>query len=143
MKTIVMFILGMLASVGAYAATVPLVVDQGTARQLTGGVWCGGIHVYEYAQGFDASGNPTALVYGSTRCGGSGRGGGYHTTTHAGWAVATWDTLGTLISFVSVPAPAQTPDATVVFSNGLYSEYTQVGGWYATYVYNTAILVTP
>lgn len=139
----VSFLAMLLFTLSAAAAEVPLIIDQGTARQLTGGVWCGGIHVFEYAQGFDGSGNPTALVYGSTRCGGSGRGGGYRTTTHAGWAMATWDVLGALISLVNVPAPAQTPSTDAVFASAPYSEYTQVGGWFVPYVYDTAVLVTP
>ena len=42
--------------------------------------------------GFDTtSGYPTGDVHLQTRCGGSGRGGGYHTTTYTAWAGATWD----------------------------------------------------
>lgn len=143
MKRLALLFATLLVSLSAVAAETPLGIDQTTARQLTGGYWCGGVKVFEYAQGFDTSGNPTALVYGSTRCGGSGRGGGYHTTTHAGWAVATWDLAGNLISLVDAPAPSPVPSTDTVFTSDPYSEYTQVGGTIFPYVYNTAILVTP
>ena len=61
----------------AGAATVPLLLPQSTAFSVLGHS-CGGIQEQGYATGFDAtSGYPTGDVYLSTRCGRSGRGGGY------------------------------------------------------------------
>ncbi|MBI3869794.1 MAG: fibronectin type III domain-containing protein [Verrucomicrobia bacterium] len=59
---------------------------------------CGGIQETVSA-GFDVtSGYPSGVVSLSTRCGGSGRGGGYHTTTHTATAVVVWDFAGNVIS---------------------------------------------
>ncbi len=52
---------------------------------------CGGVHVASYVTGFDGSGNITGEVYAWTTCGGSGRGGGYKTTTYQSWNSITWD----------------------------------------------------
>lgn len=77
------------------------------------GASCGGIQEQAYATGFDpVSGLPTGDVYLQTRCGGSGRGGGYHTTTHSAWVDVTWDFTGTVVSFARLAA-APTVDATL------------------------------
>ncbi len=52
---------------------------------------CGGVHVASYVTGFDASGNITGEVYAWTKCGGSGRGGGYQTHTYQSWNSILWD----------------------------------------------------
>lgn len=45
-------------------------------------------------------------VFAITRCGGSGRGGGYHTTTYSTWLAVTWDLGGRVIEEApSVPSP--------------------------------------
>jgi hypothetical protein len=82
----------------ASAATVPLLVPQSTAFTYLGHS-CGGIQEKSYALGFDpTTGYPTGVVYLQTRCGGSGRGGGYHVTTYSAWVSATWDFAGNLLS---------------------------------------------
>jgi cysteine-rich repeat protein len=95
----------------ASASPTPLVVPQSTAFSVLGHS-CGGIQEQEFATGFDAtSGFPTGDVYLSTRCGGSGRGGGYHTTTYSAWVGASWDLTGALVSHVVLSA-APTVDPT-------------------------------
>ena len=82
----------------ATAASVSLLVSQSTAFSYLGRS-CGGIQEQAFATGFDpASSYPTGDVYVSTRCGGSGRGGGYHTTTYSAWIGVTWDFAGNVLS---------------------------------------------
>ena len=70
---------------------ISLLVPQSTAFSVLGHS-CGGIQEEAFATGFDTtSGFPTGDVYLSTRCGGSGRGGGYHTTTYSAWVGAAWE----------------------------------------------------
>ena len=59
------------------------------------------------------SGNPAGDVYLQTRCGGSGRGGGYRVTTYSAWVAATWDFGGGLASAVPL---ASAPDVDPAFS---------------------------
>jgi hypothetical protein len=144
MKRLTMFLFSLIAAT-AFAGTVPLSISQGTAFQ-TLGRWCGGIKVQEFASGFNAAGLPTADAYLTTRCGGSGRGGGYHVTTYSTWVKITWDLGGVLVSAVDEPEPAS-EDLTATFTNGPYSESTQAGTFQLVpgdpYVYSTAILITP
>ena len=94
----------------AAAAPVALSLPQSAAFSVLG-YSCGGIQEKAYATGFDAaSGYPTGAVYLSTRCGGSGRGGGYHTTTYTAWAGVTWDYGAAVVSYRALsPAPAVDP----------------------------------
>jgi hypothetical protein len=114
-----------LASSASAAAATQLVLPQGTAFAILGHS-CGGIQERVYATGFDPStGYPTGVVTMSTSCGGSGRGGGYHTTTYTASAGATWDFTGALVSDV-VPAPAVTVNPALVaydaHGNELYNQ---------------------
>jgi hypothetical protein len=66
---------------------------------------CGGIHEQGHVTGFDpTTGYPTGIVYLSTTCSGSGRGG--HSTTHTAWAVVTWDFAGNVVSAASLASAA-------------------------------------
>ena len=114
----------------ATAAPVQLVLPQSAAFSVLGRS-CGGIQEQTYATGFDsASGYPTGDVYLSTRCGGSGRGGGYHTTTYSAWAGATWDFTATLTSYGALPsAPAVDPAFSAFDANG-NQVYNQSGNAY-------------
>jgi hypothetical protein len=95
----------MAASTANAATAIQLVLPQGTAFAILGHS-CGGIQEKVYATGFDpASGYPTGVVQMSTSCGGSGRGGGYHTTTYSGSAGVTWDFTGAVVSY-NTPATA-------------------------------------
>jgi hypothetical protein len=89
-----------LASAAA-ASPIRLVLSQSAAFSLLGHS-CGGIQEQVYATGFAANGYPAGDVHMQTRCGGSGRGGGYKTTTYSGWATVTWDWLGDTRSFAGL-----------------------------------------
>jgi hypothetical protein len=83
---------------------------------------CGGIQQQIFGEGFDANGNVTGYVFAETRCGGSGKGGGYHTTTYSAWVAVTWDLGGHVIEEASrVP----NPDPSIA---GAYHSGSQVGG---------------
>src|SRR5882762_3904774 len=67
------------------SAAVALRLPQSTAFSILGHS-CGGIQEKAYVTGFaPTTGYPTGYVYMQTRCGGSGRGGGYHVTTYSAW----------------------------------------------------------
>lgn len=90
----------------ASATTIALSIPQSLAFSYLGRS-CGGIQEQQFATGFDASsGYPTGAIYLQTRCGGSGRGGGYHVTTYSAWVAATWDFTGTVIASNATAAPA-------------------------------------
>ena len=84
---------------------------------------CGGIQQQIFAEGFDANVNVTGYVYAVTRCSsGSGRGGGYRTTTYSTWVAVTWNLSGVVIDEVtSVP----NPDPSIA---GAYHSGSLVGG---------------
>ena len=112
------------------ASATPLLVPQSIAFSVLGHS-CGGIQEQELATGFDAtSGYPTGDVYLQTRCGGSGRGGGYHTTTYSAWVGVTWDYTGAVISSeVLAGAPTNvvpTFSAIDSFGNEIYNELNAV-----------------
>lgn len=79
-----------LTSTAASAAPRQLLLSQSAAFSILGRS-CGGIQEQVFATGFSANGFPAGDVRLQTRCGGSGRGGGYKTTTYTAWATATWD----------------------------------------------------
>jgi len=87
-----------LASAAGAATRTQLVLDQSTAFSILGHS-CGGIQEKVYATGFGPGGFPQGDVYMQTSCGGSGRGGGYHSTTYSAWATVTWDWVGGTRSF--------------------------------------------
>ena len=81
-------LLGLLVSAAAQAQTA-LPLPPGYPTLL--GASCGGVHVASYVTGFNADGNMTGEVYAWTKCGGSGRGGGYQTHTYQSWNSIVWD----------------------------------------------------
>ena len=101
---------GAAGSAASAASTMSLVVSQSTAFSVLGHS-CGGIQEQAFATGFDpTSGFPVGDVHLQTRCGGSGRGGGYHSTTYAAWVGVTWDFTGALVSYgVLSAAPPTDP----------------------------------
>jgi hypothetical protein len=117
-------------SPAASAAGTSLLLPQATAFSILGRS-CGGIQERAYATGFDAtSGYPTGDVYLSTSCGGSGRGGGYHTTTYSAWAGVSWDFTAAVISYgVLSPAPAVDPALSAFDAHG-NQVYNQLGAAY-------------
>lgn len=83
-------LIGSAAPSGAAGGT-SLLLPSSTAFTMLGHS-CRGIQEQAFATGFaSGTGLPTGAVYLQTRCGGSGRGGGYHVTTYSAWASVTWD----------------------------------------------------
>src|SRR6266481_4659226 len=110
----------MLTATVASAATVQLQPIPDAFARL--GHSCGGIKQQIFGQGFDVNGNITGYVFALTRCGGSGRGGGYHTTTYSTWVAVTWNLSGVVIDeATSVPSP----DPSIA---GAYHSGSLVGG---------------
>src|SRR5437660_8569064 len=110
----------MLTASVANAATVQLQPIPDAFARL--GHSCGGIKQQIFGQGFDANGNVTGYVFAVTRCGGSGRGGGYHTTTYSTWVAVTWRlSCGVIDQATSVPSP----DPSIA---GAYHSGSSVGG---------------
>ena len=110
----------------ASAATpISLLLPQGNAFSILGHS-CGGIQETAYATGFSSTGGyPVGDVYMSTRCGGSGRGGGYHTTTYSAWATVTWDFAGAVVSDATLsraPVVNATFSATDQSGNTIYNQ---------------------
>lgn len=90
----------------AGATPTSLVLSQSAAFSILGHS-CGGIQEQVYASGFASNGYPQGDAYMSTRCGGSGRGGGYKYTTYTAWASVTWDWFGDTRSFAQLEGPAE------------------------------------
>ena len=107
------------SSLPASASPISLVLPQSTAFSYLGHS-CGGIQEKAFATGFDAtSGYPTGDVYLSTRCGGSGRGGGYHVTTYSAWVGVTWDFTGAVVTSAALSsAPSVNPTFSALDANG-------------------------
>ena len=83
---------------------------------------CGGIQQQIFGEGFDSNGNVTGWVFAETRCGGSGKGGGYRTTTYSTWVAVTWTLSGVVIDEATrVP----NPDPSIA---GAYHSGSLVGG---------------
>ncbi|PWU24547.1 MAG: hypothetical protein C5B48_05820 [Candidatus Rokuibacteriota bacterium] len=112
-------ILCVVGASAALAAPVQLLLPQSTAFAILGHS-CGGIQERAYATGFDpASGDPIGDVYIQTRCGGSGRGGGYHTTTYSAWVAVTWDFTGKALSSAKLAsAPTVNPTLSAADASG-------------------------
>jgi hypothetical protein len=90
------------------AGPYELTLGQGAAFSILG-VSCGGIHEESFATGFAASGYPEGTVKLSTTCGGSGRGGGYKTTTYTGQASVEWSWLGEARSYAKLEGAGGSP----------------------------------
>lgn len=125
----VVIVTGSAAPSGAAVGT-SLLLPSSTAFAMLGHS-CGGIQEQAFATGFaQPSGLPTGAVYLQTRCGGSGRGGGYHVTTYSAWAGVTWDFSATVQSAVKLTsAPANldpTFSATDARGDSIYNVLTAV-----------------
>ncbi len=83
---------------------------------------CGGIKQQIFGEGFDAGGDVTGYVFAVTRCGGSGRGGGYRTTTYSTWVGVAWNLNGVVI-YEATRVPS--PDPSIA---GAYHSGSLVGG---------------
>jgi hypothetical protein len=102
----------MAASFAAHAATIALNPQPGYTLL---GVSCGGIHTSTYVTGFDAGGNITGEVYAWTRCGGSGRGGGYKSHLYDSWHSIVWDLSGNPLATTAYDGIV--PDPTLIETN--------------------------
>jgi hypothetical protein len=114
----------------ASASTTALLLPQSTAFAVLGHS-CGGIQEQAYASGFaPGTGYPTGDVYLVTRCGGSGRGGGYTSTTYDAWVAVTWDLTATVVSYQRL-STAPTVDPTLTAFDGYGNEvYNSSGSAY-------------
>ncbi len=103
---------------GNAATATSLLVPASTAFAVLGHS-CGGIQEQAFATGFETpSGLPTGDVYLQTRCGGSGRGGGYRSTTYSAWVAVTWDFTGAVASSAALSgAPANLDPALAAFDS--------------------------
>lgn len=99
----VLISIGVPGSAGSAAASTPtrLVMAQGPAFAVLGHS-CGGIQEKVYATGFAVNGYPQGVAQLETRCGGSGRGGGYKTTTYTSSASVVWSWFGETRSYGKV-----------------------------------------
>ncbi len=109
----------------SFAAGQSLALPQGNAFAVLGHS-CGGIQEKAYATGFEAeTGYPTGAVYLSTRCGGSGRGGGGGSTLYSAWATATWDFTSAVVSYARASTTPTVNPTLVVYDahgNELYNQ---------------------
>ena len=105
MKTLMLAIGLLLLSSAAHAATIALNPQPGVVLL---GVSCGGIHTSTYVTGFNDAGNIMGEVYAWTRCGGSGRGGGYRSKLYFSWHSIVWDLTGRAL--VTLPYDGIVPD---------------------------------
>ena len=116
-------VLGLDAS--AEAAPTSLVLSQSAAFSILGHS-CGGIQEKAYATGFaSGTGYPIGDVYMSTRCGGSGRGGGGGSTLYSAWANVTWDFTSAVVSYAQASTtPTVNPSLVAYDSHGneLYNQ---------------------
>lgn len=87
-----------LAAAASGASPIRLYLSEGAAFSILGH-WCGGIQQQVYATGFGTDGYPTGNVSMKTTCGGSGRGGGYKSTTYTGTASVVWTWFGETRSY--------------------------------------------
>jgi hypothetical protein len=133
----------LVSAAGAVVAPTSLVLSQSAAFSILGHS-CGGIQEKPYAIGFaPGTGFPTGEVYMSTRCGGSGRGGGGHTTLYSAWADVTWDFTSAVISYSQASTPPTVDPTLVVYDshgNELYNQAV-AGVVNGTQVYSQAFLV--
>lgn len=104
-----------LAAVAASAATVTL-IPQPDYPYL--GVSCGGVLTSTYVTGFDVNGNIRGEVYAWTRCGVSGRGGGYQETRYDSWHSILWDIEGAVIETLTYDGVVPDPDFSATDANG-------------------------
>jgi hypothetical protein len=124
-------ILGIVVAVSTSAAFVPAASAAGTIRLYMSQGWafsilghsCGGIQEKVFANGFAPSGYPQGDVYMSTSCGGSGRGGGYKSTTYTAWGSVVWTWYGETRSAAAISTGAENPTfyATDAHGDHLYN----------------------
>lgn len=117
-----------LATTAAASTTIQLLLPQATAFGYLGHS-CGGIQEKVYATQFTGgtTGFPQGVVDASTSCGGSGRGGGYTSTTYRAAIDVTWDYAGSVVTSSAPSTTATNPTftATDAYGNVLYNQNNQ------------------
>lgn len=104
----------------ASASTIRLAMSQNAAFAVLGH-WCGGIQEQVYVRGFAADGYPQGNVFMSTRCGGSGRGGGGHVTTYTATASVVWTWLGETWRFGAISGGLEATPAEDAHGDKVYN----------------------
>lgn len=112
-----------LASSASAASPIRLYLDQGSAFAILGHS-CGGIQEKVYVRGFAADSFPQGDVEMSTTCGGSGRGGGGHSTTYTGTASVVWTWFGETRSYSTPAGPLEALEATDSHGDRVYNSGT-------------------
>jgi len=110
---------GILANT-ASAGTLRLYMGEGPAFA-TLGHWCGGIKQAVYVTGFSTHGYPTGNAHLETTCGGSGRGGGGHSTTYTATASVEWTWFGETRSYGPMTGTLEAKPAEDGFGDKLYN----------------------
>jgi hypothetical protein len=111
---------GWFASAASASSPIRLYLSEGAAFSILGHS-CGGIQQHVYVTGFGADGFPTGNVHMETRCGGSGRGGGYKTTTYTGTASVVWTWFGETRSFGPLQGALEAVAAEDVHGDRVYN----------------------
>jgi len=104
----------------AWAGTQRLYMGEGPAFAVLGR-WCGGIQQQVYVTGFSAHGYPTGNVHLQTTCGGSGRGGGGHSTTYQATASVEWTWFGETRSYGPIAGALEAKPAEDAFGDKVYN----------------------
>lgn len=79
---------------------------------------CEGIQEQSFATGFIAGGISGEISL-QTKCGGSGNGGGYSSTTYSSWENVTWNLKGAVTSYSTLnTAPSYDPNFSATDSQG-------------------------
>jgi hypothetical protein len=115
-----LFAIALLSLLGGAAVADPLPLPPGYPALL--GVSCGGVHVTSVITGFNDDGTIAGEVYAWTRCGGSGRGGGYKTRLYQSYHSIQWDFFGNyLLSAYDGGALDATVTAVDAYGNVAYT----------------------
>jgi len=109
-----------LASSASAASPIRLYLSEGAAFRVLGH-WCGGIQQEVFVTGFAANGYPQGNISMKTTCGGSGRGGGGHSTTYTGTASAIWTWFGETRSYSTPGGPLVAKEATDSHGDRVYN----------------------
>jgi hypothetical protein len=108
------------AASAAAAETLRLYMGEGPAFAVLGH-WCGGIQQEVYETGFSSHGYPVGNVGLKTTCGGSGRGGGGHSTTYTATASVEWTWFGETRSYGAMSGSLEAKPATDAYGDRLYN----------------------
>ena len=124
-KTVLVFataaiVSGALAGAASAAETLRLYMGEGPAFAVLGH-WCGGIQQEVYETGFSSRGYPIGNVHLKTTCGGSGRGGGGHSTTYTQTAGVEWTWFGETRSYGAASGGLEAKPATDAYGDRLYN----------------------